>query len=27
MAVRDRASVGVVERAGHVPPPLRALGN
>jgi uncharacterized protein (UPF0210 family) len=27
MAVRDQASVGVVERAGHVPPPLRALGN
>lgn len=27
MAVRDRASVGVVRRAGHVPPPLRALGN
>jgi uncharacterized protein (UPF0210 family) len=27
MAVRDRAVVGVVERAGHVPPPLRALGN
>ena len=27
MAVRDRPSVGVVRRAGHVPPPLRALGN
>lgn len=27
MAVRDRATVGVVQRAGHVPPPLRALGN
>jgi hypothetical protein len=27
MEVRDRRSVGVVQRAGHVPPPLRALGN
>jgi uncharacterized protein len=27
MAVRDRATVGLIERAGHVPPPLRALGN
>lgn len=27
MAVRDRARVGVVQRAGHMPPPLRALGN
>jgi len=27
MAVRDRATVGVVRRAGHVPPPLQALGN
>ena len=27
MDVRDRRAVGVVERAGHVPPPLRALGN
>jgi uncharacterized protein len=27
MDVRDRAVVGVVQRAGHVPPPLRALGN
>jgi uncharacterized protein (UPF0210 family) len=27
MDVRDRATVGVVQRAGHVPPPLRALGN
>jgi uncharacterized protein len=27
MAVRDRRVVGVVERAGHVPAPLRALGN
>jgi uncharacterized protein len=27
MSVRDRAGVGVIERAGHVPPPLRALGN
>jgi hypothetical protein len=27
MAVRDRRSVGVIERAGHMPPPLRALGN
>ncbi len=25
--VRDRANVGVVDRGGHVPPPLRALGN
>ncbi|MEX1295417.1 MAG: PFL family protein [Candidatus Limnocylindrales bacterium] len=25
--VRDRATVGVVVRGGHVPPPLRALGN
>jgi uncharacterized protein (UPF0210 family) len=27
IAVRDRASVGVVDRGGHMPPPLRALGN
>jgi uncharacterized protein (UPF0210 family) len=27
MAVRDRATVGVIQRAGHMPPPLRALGN
>jgi hypothetical protein len=27
MEVRDRPVVGVVERAGHVPAPLRALGN
>jgi hypothetical protein len=27
MEVRDRATVGVVLRAGHVPPPLQALGN
>jgi uncharacterized protein (UPF0210 family) len=27
MAIRDRSVVGVVERAGHVPAPLRALGN
>ena len=27
LAVRDRSTVGVVQRAGHVPPPLRALGN
>ena len=27
MEVRDRATVGVVRRAGHVPPPLQALGN
>jgi uncharacterized protein len=27
MSVRDRAVVGVIERGGHVPPPLRALGN
>ena len=27
MAVRDAASVGLVRRAGHVPPPLRSLGN
>ena len=27
MHVRDRATVGVVERGGHMPPPLRALGN
>jgi uncharacterized protein (UPF0210 family) len=27
MAVRDRPAVGLVRRAGHVPPPLRALGN
>jgi hypothetical protein len=27
MEVRDRPAVRVVERAGHVPPPLRALGN
>jgi hypothetical protein len=27
MDVRDRPTVGVVQRAGHVPPPLRALGN
>ena len=25
--VRDRERVGVVERGGHMPPPLRALGN
>ena len=24
--VRDRATVGVIQRAGHMPPPLRALG-
>ena len=27
MDVRNRETVGVVRRAGHVPPPLRALGN
>ncbi len=27
MDVRNRSTVGVVTRAGHVPPPLRALGN
>jgi uncharacterized protein (UPF0210 family) len=27
MPVRDRATVGLARRAGHVPPPLRALGN
>ncbi|MFV2064882.1 MAG: PFL family protein [Chloroflexota bacterium] len=27
MSVRDRATVGLVQRAGHVPPTLRALGN
>ncbi len=27
MEVRDRTTVGVVLRAGHVPPPLQALGN
>jgi uncharacterized protein (UPF0210 family) len=27
MEVRNRATVGVVQRAGHMPPPLRALGN
>jgi uncharacterized protein (UPF0210 family) len=27
MAVRDRPTVGLVQRAGHIPPPLRALGN
>jgi len=27
MDVRNRATVGLVGRAGHVPPPLRALGN
>jgi uncharacterized protein len=27
MEVRNRETVGVVRRAGHVPPPLRALGN
>lgn len=27
MAVRDRSTVGLIARAGHVPPPLRALGN
>ena len=27
MDVRDRPTVGVIERAGHMPPPLRALGN
>jgi uncharacterized protein (UPF0210 family) len=27
LEVRDRATVGVVLRAGHVPPPLQALGN
>ncbi len=27
MEVRDRSAVGVVQRAGHVPPPMRALGN
>jgi uncharacterized protein (UPF0210 family) len=27
MDVRNRRSVGVIERAGHMPPPLRALGN
>jgi len=27
MDVRNRESVGLVVRAGHVPPPLRALGN
>jgi uncharacterized protein (UPF0210 family) len=27
MSVRNRATVALVGRAGHVPPPLRALGN
>ena len=27
MEVRNRAAVGLVDRAGHIPPPLRALGN
>jgi uncharacterized protein len=27
MEVRNRTTVGVVQRAGHMPPPLRALGN
>jgi uncharacterized protein (UPF0210 family) len=27
MEVRNRATVGVIGRAGHMPPPLRALGN
>ena len=27
MSVRNRPCVGLIERAGHVPPPLRALGN
>jgi len=27
MEVRNRATVSVVQRAGHMPPPLRALGN
>lgn len=27
MEVRNREAVGLVARAGHVPPPLRALGN
>jgi uncharacterized protein (UPF0210 family) len=27
MDVRNRATVGLIRRAGHVPPPLRALGN
>jgi len=27
MDVRDRARVGVIDRGGHMPPPLRALGN
>jgi uncharacterized protein (UPF0210 family) len=27
MEIRNRASVGLIGRAGHVPPPLRALGN
>ena len=27
MEVRNRATVGVIGRAGHVPPPLQALGN
>jgi len=27
MEIRNRATVGLIGRAGHVPPPLRALGN
>jgi uncharacterized protein (UPF0210 family) len=27
MDVRNRATVGVIQRAGHVPAPLKALGN
>jgi uncharacterized protein (UPF0210 family) len=27
MSVRNRETVGIIQRAGHVPPPLRALGN
>lgn len=27
IAVRDRAEVPLIRRAGHIPPPLRALGN
>jgi uncharacterized protein (UPF0210 family) len=27
MEVRNRETVGIIRRAGHVPPPLRALGN
>jgi uncharacterized protein (UPF0210 family) len=27
MEVRNRATVGLIRRAGHIPPPLRSLGN